>query len=365
MSRASFRGAVIAAILLLGGCLIAVGQQISSTEVIGGSGGSSFSDSQLQSGALIVEVHIRCGDLVDSVQMTYAGTDGRTFTGPRHGGSGGRDKVFRLDQDEYIIGLSGRYGDAIDSIRIHTNRRVSQLFGGGGGKREYRIEVPNGYQAVGFSGQAGKVIDAIGLTYTSARSTRRGGFFSGNPPPPQPPQQQPQPPRSPSGSGAISGPGGASWQISQTSIAGGGGGSYFSDRDVPSGARITGIRVHAAAWIDGIQAVYLLPNGRSADGLRHGGSGGREGFFRLDSDEYIIGISGRYGGHVDSLVLHTNKRTSRQYGGRGGDRDYRIEVPMRSQAVGFAGRAGGYLDAIGLTYATMSQNDPPQRPRRY
>jgi hypothetical protein len=287
--------------------------------------------------------------------MFYAGTDGRTFTGARHGGSGGRDNVFRLDEDEYIIGLSGRYGDAIDSIRIHTNRRVSQLFGGRGGDSDYRIEVPSGYQAVGFSGRSGDVLDAIGLTYV--RSTRRG--FPGNPPPPQPSR----PPFGGGSGGADSGSGGSQRQISQTSIAGGGGGSAFSDRDIPPGARITEIRVFSSKRIEGIQAVYHLPNGRTADGPLRGGSGGRRSIVRLDPDEYIIRISGRCGDIIDSLVIQTNRRTSQQFGGRGGNQDYNIEVPARHEAVGFAGRAGQYLDAIGLAYSAQSQGDYQRRPR--
>jgi len=347
MFRVSFRGLIIAVVLLSCAIPLVLSQQLMTTEILGGSGGNRFSDSQPSAGARVIGVRIHSAEIVDSVQMVYALSDGRTIVGPRHGGSGGRENVFRLDADEYIIGLAGRYGDTIDSLSIHTNKRVSQPFGGRGGDRDLRIEVPAGNQAVGFAGQAGDYLDAIGLTYTAVRAQRRGGFFSGMPAPRTPAQR-------PGSGGGYTGAPSDLRQIAQTSIAGGGGGSGFSDRDVQAGARISGVRVRAAEWIDSIQALYTLQDGNLVEGPRHGGSGGSENVFRLDQDEYIIGLSGRYGDHIDSLRIHTNKRISQLFGGRGGDREYRIEVPVRNQAVGFAGRAGDYLDAIGLTYATTT-----------
>lgn len=338
MFRASFCGVILSAALLLGGNAPAFAQQLSLTEVIGGSGGNGFSDAQPPAGARVVEVRVRSAEVVDSVQIVYALADGRTVTGSRHGGSGGRESILRLDADEHIIGLSGRYGDSIDSLRIHTNKRVSQPFGGGGGNRDYRIEIPAGNQAAGFAGRAGDYLDAIGLTYTPIRAPRRSGLFSGAPAGPS--------------------------QMAETPIAGGGGGSGFSDREAPLGARISEVRVRASDLIDAVQVIYLLPDGRSADGARHGGAGGRDFIFRLDSDEYVIGLSGRYGDNIDSLLIHTNKRTSQLFGGRGGDRAFRVGVPAGNQAVGFAGRAGDYLDAIGLTYSTATGTRAPQRPSR-
>jgi hypothetical protein len=153
-------------------------------------------------------------------------------------------------------------------------------------------------------------------------------------------------------------------QIEQTPIAGGRGGSEFSDRDLPPGARISEVRVRASERVDAIQAIYLLPDGRTIEGPRHGGWGGRESVFRLDSDEYIVGLSGRYGDGIDSLRIHTNKRTTQPFGGRGGNRDYRIEVPIQNQAVGFAGRTGEGLDAIGLAYSELTSGNQrwPRRP---
>jgi hypothetical protein len=335
MRRISFCVVIVAGASLLGGGLPAFAQQIASTEIVGGPGGGDFSDSQPPAGARVTEVWVRTGERVDSVQMMYTLPGRRTVTGPRHGGTGGGLNTFRLDPDEYIIGLSGRCGETIDSIRFHTNKRISLLYGGGGGDRDYRVDLPDGTRAVGFAGRAGDYLDAIGLTYIPTYTSRRRGNFPSIPE--------------------------ASAQIDQTPIAGGGGGSAFSDREIPPGARVGEVRVQSGDRVDAVQVVYLLPDGRLLEGARHGGVGGGDRIFRLDADEYIIGLSGRYGDNIDSLIIRTNKRTSQLFGGRGGDRDYRIDVPAGYQAVGFAGRSGDYLDAIGLTYAMGTATGTPSR----
>jgi hypothetical protein len=302
--------AVILVIELAAGTHPGFTQQPALTEILGGPGGSGFSDSELQPGSRILEVHVRSGDHVDSVQMLISFPDGRTVMSPKRGGSGGRLDIFRMDRGEYITGVSGRYGDYIDSIRIHTNKRTSALFGGPGGNRDFRVEVPGGNQAVGFAGRAGDYLDSVGLIFAPIHTA----------------------------------------EVGQTRLAGGRGGSAFLDRDIPPAARIVEVRVQSGDRIDAIQAVYALPDGRYFEAGRYGGSGGQSGIFRLDSDEYITGLSGRCGDSIDSMRIHTNKRTSQLFGGRGGERDFRLDIPPGSQAVGFVGRAGDYVDAIGLTY---------------
>ena len=323
MSRTCWH-VVVSIALLMAGILAAAPQQSGLTDVAGGQGGSRFSDPEPPRGARVVEVHVRSGDQIDSVQMLVATPDGRTAMTPRHGGSGGRLDVFRLEQGEYVTGISGRYGEYLDSLRIQTNRRTSPQFGGRGGDRDFRTDIPPGTQAVGFAGRAGDYVDALGLAFVPL------------------PQQA---------------------TADQTALAGGRGGSPFSDRDVSTQGRILEVRVRSGDRIDAVQAVYATPDGRTFEGPWRGGRGGRVESFRLDAGEYITGISGRYGDHIDSLQIQTSRRTSQRFGGRGGDRDFRIDVPPGTQATGFAGRAGQYLDAIGLTYARA--NSGSRWPRRY
>jgi hypothetical protein len=302
-------------------------QESGTTQVFGGNGGNAYSDPVIQTGGRVIAVQIQAGERIDSVQFTYSLPNGTTASSLRHGGSGGQANTFQLDRDEYIVGLSGRYGETVDSLRIITNKRTSQVFGGSGGDHDFQVIVPNGNQAAGFIGRAGDYLDAIGLVYMPLQTL----------------------------------------QAFQTALAGGGGGSPFTDKDVAQGARISEIRVRAGDRIDGIQAVYTLSNGSVIEGSWHGGQGGRLASFRLDSDEYIVALSGRAGEQIDSLAIITNKRSSAVFGGRGGSRDYRIGVPSGYRAIGFAGRAGDMLDAIGLTYSSYTTYRPAQRitwPRR-
>jgi hypothetical protein len=298
-------------------------QTVPSTNVVGGSGGDPFSDVDIPMGAHVLEVHIYSGAYVDAVQMQYALSDGRIVMGPRHGGPGGQLSIFRVDSDESILGVSGQYGNYIDSIQILTTKRSSPIFGGSGGGKEYRINVPMENQAIGFAGRAGKYLDAVGLTYIPQTITR----------------------------------------IAFTESAGGNGGSEFKDSEIPLRSRISEIRIHCGAFLDSIQAVYILQEGTLFEGPVHGGNGGRSYAFKLDPDEYVTGISGRYGNNIDSIVIITNKRTSQKFGGNGGGNNFKIDVPAGAQGVGFFGRSGNYLDAIGLAYAPLERS--PRRGNRF
>jgi hypothetical protein len=112
--------------------------------------------------------------------------------------------------------------------------------------------------------------------------------------------------------------------------------------------------------VDAVQVIYTLPSGRYQEGVLHGGGGGAANVFRLDPDEYVVAISGRHGDLVDSLRIHTNRRTSPLYGGSGGNREYRIDVPPGGRVIGFAGRAGDQIDAIGLAYIRGGRRPVPQ-----
>lgn len=297
----------------------ALAQQAPATEIFGGPGGNAFLDEAPPPGARVIEVHVRSGQYVDSVQLVYMLRDGQTIAGPRHGGEGGELNVLRLDPGEYLTGISGRTGSYIDSIEFQTNRHTSPTFGGNGGDREFQVEVPENAQAIGFTGRSGEYVDAIGLTFVPLRRRFSSGFDDAP-------------------------------QFGETSLSGGPGGAVFVDGDIPAGTRVVAVRIHSGSYIDSIQMIYNLPDGRVLEGDRHGGNGGRGEVFRLAPGEYIVGISGRSGTYVDSLRIRTNMRTSQLFGGNGGNTEYRIDVPDGNQGAGFMGRSGNYLDAIGLTY---------------
>ncbi|NIN00457.1 MAG: jacalin-like lectin domain protein [candidate division Zixibacteria bacterium] len=127
---------------------------------------------------------------------------------------------------------------------------------------------------------------------------------------------------------------------------GGSGGTRFEDM-IPAGSRIVEVQIRAGAYIDAIKIFY--ENGGVRDSFpKRGGNGGQLYRFILDNDEFITGISGRYGVFVDSIIIHTNKRDSPRYGGRGGANQYEVPADQGHIVVGFLGRAGAFVDAIGV-----------------
>jgi predicted flap endonuclease-1-like 5' DNA nuclease len=79
-----------------------------------------------------------------------------------------------------------------------------------------------------------------------------------------------------------------------------------------------------------------------------GGRGGLHHTVTLEADEYLTGVSGRCGHFIDSIRIHTNKRVTDSYGGRGGEEEYRFEAAANGEIVGLVGRAGWFIDQLGV-----------------
>src|SRR5262245_59836528 len=100
---------------------------------------------------------------------------------------------------------------------------------------------------------------------------------------------------------------------------GGGGGVPFNAPPPVPGSRIVEIVVRHGAYIDGIQLVWQLPDGRYYYSAGFGGSGGQFSSFRLDPNERLVRVEGRSGVYVDGLRFVTDRgRRSPWYGGNGG-----------------------------------------------
>ena len=129
----------------------------------GGDGGLPIEGYEIPAGARIRQIRVTYGWFVDSIQVAYTDADGNLQALPGIGGHGEREHLFILDADEYLVGVSGRSGAYVDSIRFHTNKRVSPTFGGEGGEVEFTLLAPEGSEVVGFFGRADWYIDAIGI----------------------------------------------------------------------------------------------------------------------------------------------------------------------------------------------------------
>lgn len=128
----------------------------------GGVGGQPFDDEPPQDNVSVKEVRVWASGAIDSVQ-TVLTVDGETIENARHGGHTGTFGVVRLDDDEYITEIYGRYGSYVESFNIRTNKGQIRRFGGQGGVNEFLYVAPQGYQIVGFWGRASRLIDSIGV----------------------------------------------------------------------------------------------------------------------------------------------------------------------------------------------------------
>ncbi|HQY89975.1 jacalin-like lectin [Caldilinea sp.] len=130
--------------------------------------------------------------------------------------------------------------------------------------------------------------------------------------------------------------------------SGGNGGLPLQGVVIPAGARISEVRVTCGWFVDSIQIGYTDAAGESHMLPGVGGHGSHAHQFALEAGEYLVGISGRSGRYVDSIVFHTNLRVSPTYGGGSGEHAFSFLAPEDSEVVGFFGSADWYIDAIGI-----------------
>ena len=126
---------------------------------------------------------------------------------------------------------------------------------------------------------------------------------------------------------------------------GGGGGNLRKD-PVSGSQKIIAVLISAGILIDFIQLMVYQNNSPQVL-APHGGDGGHFTVFVLANDEYLTGITGWYGSYIDSITLHTNKRTSQRFGGHGGEREYAIQANPGEQVIGLLCRSETFIHAIG------------------
>jgi hypothetical protein len=129
------------------------------TQRYGGSGGGAFSD-DLTEACQLVQVTVRHGTRVDSIESVWSTPSGATFTGARHGGGGGSPSTFTLEKEEYITRIDGRSGSSVDQLTFTTNKgNKFGPYGKDGGSPFSIADV----RVFGFFGSSGSSLDAIGF----------------------------------------------------------------------------------------------------------------------------------------------------------------------------------------------------------
>lgn len=130
---------------------------------VGGQGGNPFDAYDIPDDARLSAIHVYCEWVIDALRFEYVRADGTADGRPPVGGLGGNHHVFYLDDDEFLIGISGRCGWYVDGVRFHTNKRVSDLYGGQGGERDFALMAPPEYEISGLFGRSDWYVDALGV----------------------------------------------------------------------------------------------------------------------------------------------------------------------------------------------------------
>lgn len=139
------------------------------SDTYGGGGGEPFEDvnpaTAIEEQTRIVSVQMRSGARVDRLLTTYRNMhDTWTVTRGREGGSLG--PILRLLRDEFIVAADLRSGTRIDRLEL-TSDTGQSIKGGREGGKPFHWDVPEGATVFGFSGRAGKEIDALALHYVT------------------------------------------------------------------------------------------------------------------------------------------------------------------------------------------------------
>lgn len=108
----------------------------------------------------IVSFRVSHGMALDGIETFFEDGSHVTF-----GNAKSHYSEFKLDRDEFLIGVAFRSGGWVDSVQFMTNKRVSNNFGGNGGSI-HKILLPKGSELVGFYGSLGSWIDQAGIFYT-------------------------------------------------------------------------------------------------------------------------------------------------------------------------------------------------------
>lgn len=143
----------------------------------GGYAGEPFDSwSNDKNGLEISEVRLNIHDsVIGCIRVLYRDSSGK-FVGQTESGGDCRlqDNDLKdvpswnrieLARDEFLIGIAGRYGTRIDSIRFFTNKRNIPSLGGSGGEVDFGYTATAGQMIVGFFGRASDNLDAIGVLY--------------------------------------------------------------------------------------------------------------------------------------------------------------------------------------------------------
>lgn len=134
----------------------------------GGTGGEPFDDLSAGGYVLgkIMAITVRHGRWVDKIAALY---EGQSNSNP-HGGGGGTEATFTLDNDEWLAEIKGCSGAKLDQVQfVTTKNRTSPPYGGNGGSPFALRKDESIIKA--FFGRSGSLVDQLGVYFENAKPT--------------------------------------------------------------------------------------------------------------------------------------------------------------------------------------------------
>jgi hypothetical protein len=136
---------------------------------IGGTGGSSFSDSSVPDGYHMrtIVINYGAGGIVNAISAEYMNGDGQFIAGVEAGNpyqSGTSQKVLSIDyaNGERVVLATGGAGSLVDSVRFVTNFGQDTNPAGGSGGSYYSC---GGKELRYLAGRAGGSIDSLTFNF--------------------------------------------------------------------------------------------------------------------------------------------------------------------------------------------------------
>uniref|UniRef100_M4B4H8 Jacalin-type lectin domain-containing protein n=1 Tax=Hyaloperonospora arabidopsidis (strain Emoy2) TaxID=559515 RepID=M4B4H8_HYAAE len=138
------------------------------SESFGGRHGTDFSDQvSVVAGQTIGSITIRANERVDGVSLEVLGSSATRFS---HGGSGGKEHVLKLGEQEHITSMEAHWDEENGRTQIFY-----LSFGSSAGKTvsagpktndKQTVIAPEGFQLGGFFGRGGDKIDTLGAIWS-------------------------------------------------------------------------------------------------------------------------------------------------------------------------------------------------------
>ena len=134
-------------------------------------GGGSYDEPYedlVEQGHRVAEIRVWGSYVIVGIQTVLQSPEGEFVELPILGSKKGRTNTLKVDEGDCVIGIQGTYGgaygDFVHSLYILTSKGKSKIFGSPG-RRNFKLNIPNGTSFYGFAINHHNYVASIGLKY--------------------------------------------------------------------------------------------------------------------------------------------------------------------------------------------------------